>query len=391
MHAPPKVPREMINSKVEPLSWNEQWLTTHVLMPFLDAMGLSPASIHVERKFSIRLGRTVHKIDGEPANGRADALIKNAEGENLFVVELKHPDKALTASDGEQGISYARLLDRIAPFVVVSNGNDTHIYDTITKKRLDEKTFNTQSEFFNNGCCLINGDDIRIRFEAMKHFVGHSEENVAAFSKGQIEVAIRSLRERPGGLGKYVPELYVPRDCVRQAFNEFLDYDAQVFALVGESGVGKTNEMCALADQFAATHIVLFFACHSVNQAPEFVLADEFNWSFPQRLETPALCKQLAQMAERYKKPVLIFFDALDEATMADFPVAISNFTKHLAQFSPAIRLIVSSKRTEWLRFAQRRGNASHLVLGMSYTGAKELPNLLAWKPGEPVALNQFS
>ncbi len=388
MRGPPKLPREMTKTKTE---WNEERLRTHVLMPYLDALGLSLASIHVEYQFSVRLGRKLHQIDGKLAQGRADALIKNTAGDNLFVVELKRPDKTLKANDGDQGISYARLLDKIAPFVVVSNGKETQIYDTITKKRLDGTTFNTQSEFFKNGCRLLSGDDVQIRFEAMEYFVGHSEENVAAFSKGQIEASIRSLRERPGGLGKYVRELYVPRDLVRRAFNEFLDHDAQVFSLVGESGVGKTNEMCALAESFSATHMVLFFACHSLNQAPECALSDEFNWSFSQRLETPALCKQLAQLAERRKKPVLIFFDALDEAQTAGFSVSLSNFAKHLAPFSPNIRLVVSAKRSEWIRFASLRGNASDLALGMSFADAKELPNLLAWKPGTPLTLDQFS
>lgn len=372
------------------LTWNEETLRTHVLMPFLDALKLSPTSIHVEWKFSVRLGRTNNAIDGTPIEGRADALIRNAEGENLFVVELKSPDNKLTERDRDQGISYARLLDQIAPFVVVSNGKQTQIFDTITKQQLDRKTFHTESQFFKSGA-LVSGDDIRIRFEALAHFIAHSEENVSAFSKAQIEVSIRALRERVDGPGKYVPELYVPRETVRSALKEFLAHDAQVFALVGESGVGKTNELCALAEHFASTHIVLFFACYSLNQPPELALADEFNWSFSQRLDAPKLCKQLSQMSERVKKPVLIFFDALDEAPVAGFPVAMSNFAKHLAQFAPSIRLIVSSKRSEWSRFASLRGNPSALALGMTSIHAKQPLNLLDWKPGEPVTLNQFS
>jgi predicted type IV restriction endonuclease len=184
-------------------TWNEETLRTHVLMPFLEALGLSPTSVHVEWKFSVRLGRTINGVDGTPAEGRADALIKNGAGDNLFVVELKRPDNKLKDNDRDQGISYARLLDQIAPFVVVSNGKETQIFDTITKEQLDGKTFHTKSQLFNGGA-LLSGEDIRIRFEALEYFIAFSEANVSAFSKAQIEVSTRALRERADG----------PHNCV---------------------------------------------------------------------------------------------------------------------------------------------------------------------------------
>lgn len=383
--------QRMLEEDSEPAYWNEERLRVLVLAPFLDALGLSPNAIRVEWSFSLHFGRSRRQLDGLPLRGQADALIRNESGDNLFIVELKRPGHTLTASDVDQGIHYARLLDQIAPFVIVSNGPDSHIYDTITKQRVDGQTFPTDSAFFRNGCVLATADDIAIRFEALEHFIGYSAQNIASFSRAQIEAGIRSLRERDGELGKYVPQVYVPRTHVRRALNEFLLNDAAAFALVGESGVGKTNEFCALAESLAETHVVLFFAGYTIHESLDEVLAREFNWAFSQKLDTPQIVRRLKRIAARTGKPVLLFIDALDESSTAGFPAIVSEFAHHVGAFAPHIRLLVSAKRTEWQRFARLHGNSSHLLLALSGTDSTPVPEGATWRPGQPVQIDKFT
>jgi len=84
----------------------------------------------------LKLGRTTVEVgSNKPRSdigGRLDVLVKNIQGENLFIVELKGSNQKLTDDDTKQGISYARLLEQIAPFVVISNGHESKIFDTIT-------------------------------------------------------------------------------------------------------------------------------------------------------------------------------------------------------------------------------------------------------------------
>jgi hypothetical protein len=52
---------------------------------------------------------------------------------------LKGPREELTDDDRGQGISYARLVDPIAPLVLVTNGADRRLYDTITGGQLSPR------------------------------------------------------------------------------------------------------------------------------------------------------------------------------------------------------------------------------------------------------------
>jgi hypothetical protein len=98
---------------------------------------LHPDALSHQTRFSVRLGRADIPVDGtrERATvGRADIVVSSA-GKHLAVVELKRADLPLTPDDLAQGLSYARLLEPMAPFVILSNGTDTQIYLTYIGER----------------------------------------------------------------------------------------------------------------------------------------------------------------------------------------------------------------------------------------------------------------
>jgi len=97
-------------------------------------------TIESERSFSIKFGRHNAVIDNKDATGNEnrgifDLLVK-VDGQPKIILELKAPDHTINEDDVRQGISYARLTHPICPITVISNGKDTQVYDTITKKRL---------------------------------------------------------------------------------------------------------------------------------------------------------------------------------------------------------------------------------------------------------------
>jgi len=298
--------------------------------------------------------------------GRLDVLVKNTQGENLFVVELKAAKQKLTDNDAKQAISYARLLDQIAPFVVVSNGHESKVYDTITRKELSSDKIGEQSAFWANGRVLASGEDIRIRFEALKYFVGYSIENVKAFSKAQQTQRLQPLLgDKLERSKKYIPEIYIQRQKVRNAIELFIQGGGLSFAFVGESGVGKTNEMCALADALGEQHIALFLGAGSLCKGLAESLTDEFNWNFSDHLHEQELMQRLDELAKTAKCKVVILVDALDEAEVPLFEKSVSDFASRLSQFDGRIQLIVSVKSTEWLRFELFRGDATPLKLAL--------------------------
>lgn len=95
---------------------------------------LGAAGIKHQIEFSIRLGHATITAKGRESwirRGRADILL-TIDSKPLAILELKKRGVALTTDDGEQGISYARLLPIMAPFVVVTNGNETRIIETFS-------------------------------------------------------------------------------------------------------------------------------------------------------------------------------------------------------------------------------------------------------------------
>jgi len=91
-----------------------------------------------QQTLSFKFGHAQLKVDGGAAwsaQGRADILIEY-QGRNLAVLELKREGLALSLEDEAQARSYARVVDPMAPIVVVTNGADTWVSNTVTKERL---------------------------------------------------------------------------------------------------------------------------------------------------------------------------------------------------------------------------------------------------------------
>ena len=79
-------------------------------------------------RFKLRVGRTV--LDAGSADyveGRADIIVYQRDVP-LAVLELKREGLALTQDDEAQGRSYALLVQ--APILVITNGDETRIYQT---------------------------------------------------------------------------------------------------------------------------------------------------------------------------------------------------------------------------------------------------------------------
>jgi hypothetical protein len=341
--------------------WTEADVDARIVQPYLAAIGVQPNEVRAQYTFSVRLGRgMVHNVGNKSVrSGRLDYLILGSDGKPLFVIEEKGPNEELTDDDRDQGISYARLTHPMAPLVLVTNGRESRLYDTITKELL---TSADSASLIRGKGCLTADEDMRVRAEALEHFVGYSTENIATFSSLQRENRMRMLRADAGKReGKYLPSAYVPREATRADLDAFLASDATVFALGGRSGLGKTNELCAWAESVGETHVTLFFSGIELFQTLSHTLTDEFNWSFSDSLPLPHICRRLARLADRTGKPVLIIVDAIDEAEVDAFPQELSDLANHLADFGAMIRLVVSAKPDEWERFSTRRGVPTRL------------------------------
>jgi hypothetical protein len=344
----------------------EEDVRARILVPYLERLGLGPANIRTETKFQVRLGRTVVRVgsDREQSSlaGRLDLLVQNDHGENLFVVEVKSPTEKLADRDRDQAISYARLLEHIAPFAVVTNGSETRLYDTITLQRLDVSEFPQASRYWGSGRDPSSIGLPGLREEAMRTFFGYDQANIRLFSIAQQDVRMRTLRGSIAEGRKYVPSLYIPRPAVREAFERFVASQYSTFALIGTAGVGKTNEICALAEWSSQQHISLFFDAADLFDSLMSTLTGEFNWHFSEQLTPPRVIERLSSLVTRADMQMLIFVDAVDESVIPNFERELSEVAERLASFRN-IKLIISANSTQWDRFASFRGSPSRLAL----------------------------
>lgn len=369
---------------------NEETLRSQVLVPWLGRLGLRADEVRIEERFKLRLGRQIHEVGGW-AGGRADLVVRDAHGSNLFVVEAKAPGHALTDDDRDQGISYARLLHPIAPFVLLTNGSESQIFDSITKRELKEEQFPGESDFYRAGGRLATAEDVRLRWEALRHFVGYSTENLQAFSRAQVGRSIQPLLGLDGKAGKYARNLFVSRSEPREAVERFLHGQSGVFVIVGESGVGKTSFMCALAEELAGSHVTLFLSAQGMATGPTEAVLDEFNWDFPEQLEAPQLFWRLGTLAEATKSPVVILIDGVDEAVFPNAPQQMNEFARRISEIGGGVRLVVSAKTAQWPRFSHIRGTPSALLLAMDTDWQRETSASEGPRERRPFVLGDFT
>jgi len=110
----------------------EEDVKVHYLPGVLQAAGYQLAQVAYDVAIPVKHGRKTRTI-------RADAVVYADPSRTvpLVVVETKPPLSPVTEGDGEQGISYARLITPIAPVVLLTNGTSagTRVFNTYTKKR----------------------------------------------------------------------------------------------------------------------------------------------------------------------------------------------------------------------------------------------------------------
>lgn len=163
----------------------------------------------------------------------------------------------------------------MAPYALVTNGNDFQLYEVLTKERLTPE--NTR---FPDGVTLALPDEARL--EALRLFFGVSPENLAIFARAQADRAKEPLFGGPGDYAAvYIPETHVEREEMTAAAKAFLSGARPLFVLAGESGMGKTCVMIDLARTLADDgYPVLFFRDALVPGDILDEIAGEVKWAF---------------------------------------------------------------------------------------------------------------
>lgn len=365
---------------------NEETVKNKIVIPYFRKLGFEDKEIDYEIGFEIQLGLSkqyISKTIEERKRGYLDLLIKRGD-QPILVIETKSPEHTLTDRDRDQAISYARHLDKIAPFSIVSNGIDTKIYDTITRECLDGTDLK-KSSFVKNGYSISLNEELR--YEALKYLFSYNYNNLLAFSKSHICARMNSLRGSEKDLSKkYIPELYTVNHEVEKEFDNYLKSNKIVFALIGEQGVGKTNYLCNLAIELINEYPVLFFNCSFLTKGISQTIAEDFGWTFPTDKSHIQIVKRLEEIIKNHNKRLFLILDAIDEWTVPYINKDLNEFLMRIKDGD--IRLIVSCKDSEWPRFLEISGLPSEFVEN-TYTGSDTKGNKIIGLPG--VKINRLN
>jgi hypothetical protein len=337
----------------------EEEVKARVVLPWLQQLGLDPAELRLETSFRLNVGR--HRLITGPSwktgtiGARLDFHVIRGT-KSLFIIEVKRDGLLLSEHDRDQAISYARLVHPIAPYAVVTNGQDWQLYDTVTKDQLEP------------GAVSIRGYDAAVlpddaRNEALEFFLGYSAENLLRFCHAQVKEQMKPLRGSPTDLTKkYIPELTVPRGEFLKALVAFEQGSETGFLVLADSGRGKTSALCDYVNQrLQSGRPTLFFAGGAIEASLLDAVVDEFSWVFTEQVSGPALVKRIGRLSKT--EPVVIVVDAMDEWRYSQRAPSLLKVLRGAQHEN--VKLVFSCKSGAWDAIAKPDGSdigiAEHL------------------------------
>ncbi|MCH2071137.1 type I restriction enzyme HsdR N-terminal domain-containing protein [Acinetobacter pittii] len=315
---------------------SEDDVRSKIVIPWLIERGFNLNDLSVEFSFSIRFGRSVVNVEKGGIirqqkstskqkdfqysyfRPRADVLVRNMDGKNLLIIEVKGPNESLDNDARDQGISYARMLEgNIAPCLVLTNGKETKIFDTLTKVEITDSEIN-----LNIGSYIQNfrvGEEyLSLQTEALENLISLSSENLVSFCEVQTTFRMRPLRsEDLNSNKKYIPALYIEREEARKKLLKLIDERSRrVILVVGAPQIGKTNFICHMVeDRLKQGTPCLFYPAIGLMQGLLGEIAEDFGWILKDGNSTSNyIVQKLINILRKGNKRLLIFIDGWNEA-----------------------------------------------------------------------------
>jgi len=112
---------------------SEEDVKVKFAIPYLEKKGYSKELMEFNKSIKVQEGRKQKTIFADVV-----VYIDKKKESPIILVETKSPQEVLNKQAVEQAISYARLLPRIAPLVLLTNSLQTRVYQAVTKNRIED-------------------------------------------------------------------------------------------------------------------------------------------------------------------------------------------------------------------------------------------------------------
>ena len=275
-----------------------------------DSFPFASMRVSHQKTFSVRVGRTTHTVGSTSnwAKGRADVLLE-LDDRSLAILELKKPGHPITEDDAKQGLSYARLLDPSAPFVVVSNGDYTKLYTTLPFEEIDPIEDETGlSTRFANAALIASND----RQKAVSSLLGTDS---AVWLQLARDITSEFVEENSGELSDpeypFARAFLVPRRA-SDDLTRLLDAGERLLLLEGGPLSGKTSVLRDLATRVRdSTNVAVLILDASATDPLQLIadlLSDRLNWD----ISPDQARRWLLEIARRKDGLLVLAIDNLD-------------------------------------------------------------------------------
>ncbi|VXA83588.1 hypothetical protein AERO8C_150263 [Aeromonas veronii] len=296
----------------------EEEVRTKVVYEWLRCRGIQEGQIQIERKVVFQVG---HGQSDSKRFGRYDLLVQSKAGKNLILFEVKAPGIKITHDAIDQAVSYARILKgNMAPIVVVTNGTECEVYNSLTKENIG---FIDISNIISGGFHYAGNEYEMIKSEAISTLAKDSlfiNYICMELSKTEIE----RLSGDISSAKKHCNELYVSLG---------VEYDGcyDVLLVSGPPQSGKTNFLCHVFNELMLKgRNALFMRASTVRngivQHLKHSLVSYLNIASDASTVDDVTCKILAG------KNIVIFIDGLNEVKRLERDDIISEIERIIRQ-----------------------------------------------------------
>lgn len=151
---------------------------------------------------------------------------------------------------------------------------------------------------------------------------------------------------------KYQRALYLQRDEIFQKFQEFLTSDKGCFVLTGKSGVGKSNFVLSLADEFAERQDVSVLIYNGARlsifeTAVQTISSDLAKYLMLEGEAANDLFTELERQNKMAKNTLVVIFDAINES--ADGRTLLRQIDQMVSEIRyPWLKVVITSRPQAW-------------------------------------------
>ncbi len=319
---------------------------------------LTAGSIKHQIEFTIRLGHATITVKGRESwikRGRADILLV-LNDKPLAIMELKRSNISLTHEDGKQGLSYARLLPVMAPFIIVTNGNQTRIIETFSGQPFKGESPDAESfeALLNSAGKVAAGD----RDDAISTLMGTDPQVWTNAVAAASATAVEELSTTADSPRRPFGPLKVQRSATRQLAEALRD--SRLVLVSGPPLVGKTNvleQLIRFMDLEVAGGLFLECGASEIFRKIADLLSDALDWPVD-----PGAARNWVRQISRAGGPALVLaIDRLDPEDRDDVRMIEDLMS---SRFGNGLRIVAGLDEDATRRAMTNSGGRGESVIG---------------------------